>query len=69
MSNPTIRIHDAQTDEIIDREMTDEEFALYQEESNKSLAEFDAIEAKKSERQQLLDRLGITEEEAKLLFS
>ena len=66
MSKPIIRIHDVETNEIVDREMTDEEFELYQEESNKSLAEFEAIEAKKVERAQLLNRLGITEDEAKL---
>jgi hypothetical protein len=69
MSKPIIRIHDVETNEIVDREMTDEEFELYQEESNKSLAEFEAIEAKKVERAQLLNRLGITEDEAKLLLS
>jgi hypothetical protein len=30
MTNPMIRIHDISTNEIIDREMTDEEFAVYQ---------------------------------------
>jgi|LakMenE18May11ns_1017448.scaffolds.fasta_scaffold8800779_1 hypothetical protein len=30
MSNPIIRIHDIQTDTIIDREMTDDEFKIYQ---------------------------------------
>ena len=29
MANPTIRIHNAQTDEIIDREMNDTEYAEY----------------------------------------
>lgn len=29
MSNPMIRIHDLETDTVIDREMTDEEYAQY----------------------------------------
>jgi len=31
MSKPTIRIHNIETDEVIDREMTDAEFIKYQE--------------------------------------
>jgi hypothetical protein len=31
MSRPMIRIHDISTNEIIDREMNDEEFEVYQE--------------------------------------
>ncbi len=31
MTNPMIRIHDITTNEVIDREMTDEEFAVYQQ--------------------------------------
>ena len=34
-SYPTIRIHNAETDEVVDREMTAEEFAQY--EANQSL--------------------------------
>jgi hypothetical protein len=30
MTKPMIRIHNSQTDEIIDREMNDEEFAIYE---------------------------------------
>jgi hypothetical protein len=30
MPNPTIRIHNTELDEVIDREMTDDEFAKYQ---------------------------------------
>jgi hypothetical protein len=30
MTRPTIRIHDTQTDTIIDREMTDEEFTQHE---------------------------------------
>ena len=68
MSKPIIRIHDTETNEIIDREMTDAEFLQYQadqktRETEKAQEEFQA--AAKSE---LLQRLGITEDEAKLLL-
>ena len=43
MPNPIIRIYDAITDEVIDREMTDAEFAEHQESSARSLAEIASI--------------------------
>jgi hypothetical protein len=68
MTNPTIRIHNAQTDEIIDRPMTDDELAQWEtnkaEANTKVQKEIETAEAKKA----LLTRLGITEEEAKLLL-
>lgn len=69
MTNPIIKIVNAETGEEIEREMNDEEFALYQDDQvefqvrNNILAE--AAEAK----QALLARLGITADEAKLLLS
>ena len=68
MSNPIIRIHDIQTNEVIDREMTDEEFEAYQMQKaqDKIQTESEALKAKT--KADLLQRLGITEDEAKLLF-
>ena len=43
MPNPMIRIHNLETDEVIDREMTDAEFAEHQESSARSLAEIASI--------------------------
>ena len=69
MSKPIIRVHNTETDEVIDREMTDAEYAQFlvdQELSAQIKAEADAkAEAKAA----LLDRLGITEDEAKLLLN
>jgi hypothetical protein len=69
MSNPMIRIHNVETDEIIDREMTDEEFAALKESKLEieALAKADAEKAKA--KTALLERLGITADEAKLLLS
>ena len=68
-----IRIHNVQTDEIIDREMTDKEFAEYEKKQSeaadlraKNKAE---AEAKAVNKAELLKRLGITEAEAKLLLN
>jgi hypothetical protein len=65
---PTIKIHDASTGEIIEREMNAEELA--QLEIDKAEAEVKAAEAaaKATARQALLDKLGITADEAKLLL-
>lgn len=42
MANPTMRIHNAETDEIIDREMTADEFIAYQASKAAQLAREDA---------------------------
>jgi hypothetical protein len=72
MTKPMIRIHNVQTNEIIDRQMTDKEFAEYEKKQSEA-ADLRAInkaeaEAKASAKLQLLDKLGITEDEAKLLL-
>jgi hypothetical protein len=69
MKRPVIQIHNINTNEIINREMNDEELAQYEiDKANvaaKAQAEVDAVQAKAA----LLNRLGITEEEAKLLLA
>ena len=69
MSRPMVRIHNTETDEIIDREMNDVEYAQHlQNLEEKAIADAEA-EAKASAKAALLDRLGITAEEAALLLS
>lgn len=63
------RIHNTETNEVVDREMTDEEFANYEADQVKWAAEQAEAEAKAKAKAALLDRLGITEDEAKLLLS
>jgi hypothetical protein len=69
MSNPTIRIHNTETDEVIDREMTDTEFAQYEADQEAQATALAEIEAKAQAKAELLERLGMTEDEAKLLLS
>lgn len=60
------RIHNVETNEIIDREMTDEEFAAHQamEQSLAQVkAELEAKEALRQSRREKLLALGLTEEE------
>ena len=64
-----IKIHNIETNEIIEREMNVEELANWE----KGKTEADLEEQKKQEtaiaKAALLEKLGITEEEAKLLLS
>jgi len=64
-----IRIHNTETNEIIDREMNAEELKQH----NEYLAELSTIEQKvaadAAAKQSLLTKLGITAEEAQLLLS
>lgn len=72
MTKPMVRIHNSETDEVIDREMTAAEFKIYQanqtaEAEAQAKAQAEA-EAKEAARQVILDRLGLTADEAKLLL-
>jgi hypothetical protein len=64
-----VRIHNAQTNEVIDREMNDAEFAQYEADQAAAAARAAAEAAKAAEKDALLTRLGITADEAKLLLS
>jgi hypothetical protein len=56
MTKPMVRIHDISTDTIIDREMTDEEFAQYEAdqaaEAARVVAEAEAKAAEEAAKQQ-----------------
>jgi hypothetical protein len=64
-----VRIHNLETDEIIDREMNDEEFAEFQSRQQIQKQKDEAEAAKLAARSALFEKLGITEDEAKLLLS
>jgi hypothetical protein len=68
MTRPTVRIHDLATNEVIDREMNDAEFAQYEADQAAQAAQAAAEAAKAAEKAALLTRLGITADEAKLLL-
>jgi type IV secretory pathway VirB9-like protein len=63
-----VRIHDLATNEVIDREMNDAEYTVYQADQAAQAARQAEAEAKAAQRQTLLNRLGITEEEARILL-
>jgi hypothetical protein len=69
MTKPIILEHNCETDEIIEREMTDDEFAAYKENQDQTKAEQAIDEAKELAKADLLSKLGITADEAALLLS
>jgi hypothetical protein len=69
MSNPIIKIHNVETGEVVEREMNDAEFAQHEADQAAEAERVTAEAAKAAEKAALLERLGITAEEAKLLLS
>ena len=68
MTKPMIRIHNIETNEIIDREMTAAEFKIYEADQKAQAIAKTEAEAKTAQRQVILDRLGLTTDEAQLLL-
>ncbi len=69
MSKPTIIIHNAETGEIIEREMNADELAQWKLDQADAAAKQQAKADSAAAKAALLERLGITEEEAKLLIN
>ena len=67
-TRPMVRIHNQATDEVIDREMTDSEFAEHKAKQAENAAKQAQAEAKETARQAILDRLGLTADEAALIL-
>jgi hypothetical protein len=69
MTNPMIRIHNVEIDEIIDREMTDEEYALYLDSFKEPVLSESELEAatNKAAAKAKLEALGLTLEDLKAL--
>jgi ribosome-binding ATPase YchF (GTP1/OBG family) len=70
MTTPTIKIHNVETGEIIERELTAaelEQLAKDEEVSRKRQEAFEAIEASKQAAQAKLAALGLTTEDLKAL--
>lgn len=68
MDKPIIRIHNVEVNEIIEREMDDQEFAQYQADQADAAAKEAAKEAKAQAKQAILDRLGLTAEELQTIL-
>jgi hypothetical protein len=67
-TRPMVRIHDTSTDEVIDREMNDIEFASYQSDKTIAQTKQSEIEAKETAKAAILDRIGLTADELKTIL-
>ena len=67
-NRPMITIHNQETDEVITREMNDEEFENHQANLAKDAKEAAEIQAAATAKAALLARLGLTADEANLLI-
>ena len=70
MTRPIIRIHNTQTDEVIDREMTNAEFAQYEADQAAELVRQAEAEAKaqaKAAAEGKLAALGLTTDDLRAL--
>jgi hypothetical protein len=68
ISRPTVRIHNIETDEVIDREMNDAEFAQYETDQAANKAAAAAKTKAEADKAALLARLGLTEDELKTIL-
>ena len=69
MTKPLITIHNAETNEVIEREMTAAEFKEYEARQKREADIKAEADAKETAKAALLSKLGITAEEAVLLLS
>ena len=69
MKKPIIKLIDVANGSEIDREMDDAEFAQYEKDQTSYVNKKAQEQSRANQRQALLDRLGITAEEATLLLS
>jgi hypothetical protein len=70
MARPMVRIHDTATDEVIDREMNDDEFAQYEIDQANYLAKETEAQAKADAKEAALaklEALGLTLEDLSAL--
>ena len=67
-TRPMVRIHNVETDEVIDREMNDAEFAQYEaNQATNKIAQAEA-DAKEIAKAAILDRIGLTADELKTIL-
>jgi hypothetical protein len=67
-SRPMVRIHNIETNEIIDREMNDAEFAQYETDKAAETVSAKAKAKAEADKAALLARLGLTEDELKTIL-
>ena len=68
MTTPQIQIHDVATGEIVVREMNADEIAQLEKDKKQAQLNAQAQTAKQTARQAVLDKLGLTADEANALL-
>ena len=68
MTTPQIQIHDVATGEIVVREMNADEIAQLEKDKKQAQLDAQAQTAKQTARQAVLDKLGLTADEANALL-
>ncbi len=68
LTRPMVRIHNIETNEIIDREMNNDEFSQYEADQLSLAIKKAEAEAKAAEKQAILDRIGLTADELKMIL-
>ena len=63
-----IRIHNTETNEVIDREMTNAEFKIYEADQEAQLVKQAEAQAKAAAKQAILDRIGLTADELQTIL-
>lgn len=69
MTMPQVKEHNAETNEVIIRDMTNEEYQAYLDNQKAIEAYAEKVKADEIAKAALLKKLGITADEAKLLLS
>tara|TARA_R110000803_G_C11868599_1_gene308136 strand:+ start:485 stop:694 length:210 start_codon:yes stop_codon:yes gene_type:complete len=69
MTNPTIKIHNVETNKILEREMNAKELAQLEIDKARQVEKLAAAALAATARAALLEKLGITSDEAALLLS
>ena len=69
MTSPMVIEHNSQTGEVIERKMTAEELAQFEADQTAEATRQTTEAQKAADKAALLSKLGITEDEAKLLLS
>jgi alkylhydroperoxidase/carboxymuconolactone decarboxylase family protein YurZ len=69
MPNPTIKIYNSETGEEVERPMTKDEYTVHLADLASAAAIREEEAAKVSQKNAILERLGLTPEEASLLLA
>jgi hypothetical protein len=67
-TRPTIRVHDVELNEVIDREMNDVEFDQYQANQAADAAKLAEVQAKATAKAAILERIGLTADELQTIL-